>query len=77
VQKREFYTRIGVGEYWIVDAERQTVTVIRSGESDRVADKRLAWTPSGVGESLEIDLYALFEIGPDNPPGSRFLADWY
>jgi Uma2 family endonuclease len=75
--KRDLYMRIGIGEYWIVDPEQQAITVIRNGEPDHVADKRLVWTPDGISESLEIDLYDLFEIGPDNPPGSKFLADWY
>jgi Uma2 family endonuclease len=70
MHKRDFYLRIGIAEYWILDPERQAVTVARPGEENTVADRRLSWNPAGVAESLEIDVYDLFDVGPDNPPGS-------
>ncbi len=75
MHKRDFYMRIGITEYWIVDPEHQTVAVVRRDEKNVVEDKRVIWTPDGANESLEIDLYDLFDIGPDNPPGPQHSAD--
>src|SRR5919204_444109 len=46
-QKKDLYMDAGVGEYWIVDPERRTITVVRPGEADRVERERVVWTPLG------------------------------
>ena len=59
-QKREYYLDAGVAEYWMIDAEEQTVTVIRQGEADLVVSDRLTWSPQGASAPLTIDIQALF-----------------
>jgi Uma2 family endonuclease len=59
-QKRDFYLAAHVPEYWIVDAERQTVTVVRPDEPDRTARDLFAWHPAGVAEPLRITLAEVF-----------------
>ena len=61
VDKREFYTDIGVAEYWIVDGDTRTFTVIQSkGRETRVTDT-LLWHPSGAAEPLAIEVSAFFK----------------
>jgi Uma2 family endonuclease len=61
VDKRELYTDIGIAEYWIVDGDTRTFTVVRSnGKETRVSDTVL-WHPSGAAEPLAIDVGAFFE----------------
>ena len=48
VEKREEYWTLGVKEYWIVDAKRELVVVLRRGKSDWI-EKRLG--PAGVCET--------------------------
>jgi hypothetical protein len=50
----------GIAEYWIVDAGRATITVVRPGEPDRIARDRLTWAPEPVGDALEVELSAVF-----------------
>ena len=59
--KRGFYQRMGVPEYWIMDADGRTVERCRPGElhPERFGD-RLEWTPAGAGVPLVIDLVRLF-----------------
>lgn len=59
-QKKRFYARIGVAEYWMVDPEDRTITVARKGEDDFVATERLRWHPAGASAVLEIDLRDVF-----------------
>jgi Uma2 family endonuclease len=61
--KRDFYMDTGIAEYWIVDAGRATITVVRPGEPDRIARDRLTWAPEPVGDALEVELSAVF--GPE------------
>jgi Uma2 family endonuclease len=58
--KRRLYVRGEVPEYWIVDGEERTVTVVRPGHEDvRIADV-LMWSAAGAKRALEIPLPELF-----------------
>ena len=59
-QKRELYLEAGVAEYWMVDPERRTITVVRKDEPDVVAADTLVWSPPGTRESLTLHLLLLF-----------------
>ena len=61
VQKRAFYLRTGVAEYWIVDRWSRTIRVIRRDTEDIVADSVLEWQPVGAAEALRIDVDAYFD----------------
>lgn len=59
-QKRAFYLRSGVAEYWIVDGEHRTIRVVTPNADDVVPDSKLVWQPTGASEALEIDVAAYF-----------------
>jgi len=59
-QKRAFYLRIGVAEYWIVDRFDRTIRIITANADDMVCDTTLVWCPSGATEALHIDVPAFF-----------------
>ncbi len=65
-QKRSFYLRIGVAEYWIVDRETRSIRVVRPQSEDVVAKTELDWWPEGAAEPLSIDVAAYFDaaLGP-------------
>jgi Uma2 family endonuclease len=60
-QKRAFYRRIGVAEYWMVDRWSRSIRVVRRDADDRVAASVLEWRPDGAGASLRIDVAAYFD----------------
>jgi len=60
-QKRAFYLRIGVAEYWIVDRWERSVRVIRRDADDVVADSTLKWQPASASDALRIDVAAYFD----------------
>lgn len=60
VQKRAFYLRIGVAEYWIVDRFDRTIRVIRPNADDVVCDKELVWSPLGSSAPFTLDVAAFF-----------------
>lgn len=60
-QKRAFYQRIGVGEYWMVDRWSRTIRVVHGDGADTVAESVLEWSPSGAREALRIDVAAYFD----------------
>ena len=60
-QKRNFYMRIGVAEYWMVDRWERCIHVVRRDGSDLVADAHLQWQPDGATEPLHIDVAAYFD----------------
>jgi Uma2 family endonuclease len=59
-QKKRLYMDASVPEYWIVDPELLTVTVVRPGEADRVESAHVTWTPPGVSPSLVIQVADIF-----------------
>ena len=60
-QKRNFYLRIGVAEYWMVDRWERCIHVVRRDAPDVVADAQLQWQPHGATEPMHIDVAAYFD----------------
>jgi Uma2 family endonuclease len=60
VQKRAFYRGVRIPDYWIVDRETRTVTVVRPDAGDEDVADRLAWHPEGAGEPLIVDVPGIF-----------------
>lgn len=61
VTKREFFQRVGVPEYWVVDLDVRTVE--RWHPEDHAPEdlrERLEWRPAGSRAPLVLDLPALF-----------------
>jgi Uma2 family endonuclease len=60
VAKRGLYLGGAIPEYWIVDGDKRTITVIRPDRPDEVvADKLTSTAPSAL-EPLELDVAAMF-----------------
>lgn len=59
VTKRKLYTRYGVREYWLVDPEPETVSVVRLDEPQPAAEQRLS---RDAGDRLSSDLLPGLEI---------------
>lgn len=60
VQKRDLYTKLGIPEYWIVDGDDRTVTIVRPGHADVVATESMSWHPAGAAEPIAIALEHVF-----------------
>lgn len=61
VVKRRFYQRMGVPEYWIVDAGSRVVERWRpDDERPEVLDRAISWHPAGAAEPLVLDLETFF-----------------
>ena len=58
--KRRLYMEAGVDEYWILDPERRSVTVVQPNTPDRVEQERLMWAPSAVSASFVIQTSQVF-----------------
>jgi Uma2 family endonuclease len=58
--KRDWYMKIGVAEYWIVDGDACEITVVRQRAKARVESETIEWRPRGAGRSLRISLADLF-----------------
>jgi Uma2 family endonuclease len=58
--KREFYLEVGVPEYWIIDAEREEIHVVRAGQQDTVASDKIFWSPGGATDPLVVSVPAVF-----------------
>lgn len=59
--KRPYYLdEVGVPEYWIVDPDRRSITVMRPGASGYTTQDRLTWSPPRVEATLEIELDDVF-----------------
>ncbi len=58
--KREFYLDAGVDEYWIIDPETRTATIVRQGASDQTESAGIVWSPDAVSEPLRIPLADIF-----------------
>ena len=60
VEKRAFYLRSGVAEYWIVNRWDRTIVVISRDADDVTADTQLTWHPTGAESALVIDVAEYF-----------------
>jgi len=60
VAKRTLYERERVADYWIVDTDARSVTVVSSGLPDRLLTDRLEWRPAGSTQAFELDLQEFF-----------------
>lgn len=59
--KRPFYIdEVRVPEYWIVDGDRRSITVIRPRTPPAVTLDQLTWSPPGVKAQLDIKLDDVF-----------------
>jgi Uma2 family endonuclease len=60
-RKREFYVdEVRVPDYWIVDTDERSITVIRPGSADLEVRDLFEWSPPGVGATLEVNLDDVF-----------------
>ena len=60
-QKKDFYMDAGVAEYWIVDPDRRTVTVVKPGVAECVEREQVTWSPPGISQTLTIQVGEIFE----------------
>ena len=58
-----YLDEVGVPEYWIVDGDQRSITVIHRGADPVTTNDRLTWAPPEVGATLEINLVDVF--GPE------------
>jgi Uma2 family endonuclease len=58
--KRAFYSDVGIAEYWIVDGDGRTFTIIHSDGTETIVTETLVWHPRGAAEALAIDVRAFF-----------------
>jgi Uma2 family endonuclease len=61
LEKRSLYVDAGVAEYWMIDPERRSVTVVRPGEADVVTTRELIWQPAGAVDALIVQVERLFD----------------
>jgi len=59
-QKRAFYLRLGVAEYWMVDRSSRSICVVRPHAVDQIANALLLWHPARAREALRLDVAAYF-----------------
>jgi Uma2 family endonuclease len=59
-QKRAFYLRNSVEQYWVVDGKRRTILVVTHNADDALVTQDLVWHPTGASEALTVDVPAYF-----------------
>jgi Uma2 family endonuclease len=59
-RKRELYMEKGIPEYWIVDGDARTFTVVTPGREPEVVTDRMAWAPAGAGAPLAFGVAQVF-----------------
>jgi Uma2 family endonuclease len=65
IAKRKLYLDAGVPEYWMVDGDRRTITIVRPDHPDEIASDRLHWRASGASMPLDLDVAAMFREALD------------
>jgi Uma2 family endonuclease len=60
LQKRDFYIRCGIPEYWMVDPESRCITQVRPGQEDVIACDTITWRPPGTAAELTFDVARVF-----------------
>jgi Uma2 family endonuclease len=58
--KRQLYLDAGVAEYWIIDPDDRSITVVRPGMADEITVDQLRWRPAGATVPLTLDVNRLF-----------------
>lgn len=58
-QKRQLYLDAGVAEYWLVDTENRTITII-TPRPRRTEDETVVWHPAGTDTPLQVELASIF-----------------
>jgi Uma2 family endonuclease len=59
--KREFYQRVGVGEYWVVDVDARRVERWRAADTEpEILTEELRWAPNGASAPLVLNLREYF-----------------
>ena len=59
--KRELYMSEGIPEYWIVDGDFRTITVVRPGRDPEPVTDRLTCSPAGARDPLTFELSRVFD----------------
>ncbi len=59
-QKRDFYRRIGVADYWMVDHWTRSVRAVRYGTEDVVVETALQWRANGARDAFRLDVAQYF-----------------
>jgi Uma2 family endonuclease len=72
IAKRALYLGAGVADYWIVDGDRRTITVVSAGKTDAVVEDTRRWHPHAAASLFELDVGAFFE-GALGGPRSKEL----
>jgi Uma2 family endonuclease len=64
IEKRSLYLDAGIAEYWMVDPEDASITIVRPGREDETVRDQLAWSPRADAPELDLQLADVF--GPIN-----------
>ena len=59
-QKKAFYLESRVAEYWIVDAEKRSITSVRAEVEDTSYTDRMTWFPKDASEPLVFGVAQVF-----------------
>jgi Uma2 family endonuclease len=60
LQKRDFYLRCGIPEYWMIDPDARCITQVRPGMPDVIAVDSITWRPAGTTVELTFDVAQVF-----------------
>jgi len=50
--KRELYVDAAIPDYWLVDAEARSITVVRPGSDDVTVSEAFVWHPAAASDGL-------------------------
>jgi Uma2 family endonuclease len=60
LQKRSLYMDAGIDEYWMIDPEREWITVVRPGRDDQTVRDQVLWEPRSGVPPLAVRLSVVF-----------------